>query len=187
MGDQEEFSRWKISKSGLVIGIILGLFYFAIADAARITVGLVHSVASSSGSGLGLTLTSNLFDFVNSEYYLALVVALVVVKIAHRTVKGPLEVRGPLKSALGVLTGVFYYLILAGGVISFVVGIAKPASGSFAVDITLVITLALLEVSAALKVLQGVVEFRDGRREASGASGGAPGGGSGQSPAQPAA
>ena len=125
----EEFSRWKISKFGFVIGILVGLLYFALADVARMIVGLVHSTASSSGSGLGLTLSSNLFNFVEGGYYLALVAALVVVKIAHRTIKGPLEVRGPIKCVMGALTGLFYYLILAGGVVTFIVGIASPASG----------------------------------------------------------
>lgn len=163
---QEKESRWKISTAGLVIGIILGLFYFAIADAARIGVGLLNSLAQSSGSNVGLSLSSNLFDFVNSGLYLALVAALIIVKIAHRTIKGPLEVRGPLKVALGALTGVFYYFIFAGGVISFVVGLTTPVSGSLVLDITLIITLALLELSAVFKILQGVFEFRDGRREA---------------------
>ncbi|MDG6985167.1 MAG: hypothetical protein JRM73_00270 [Nitrososphaerota archaeon] len=165
-GSQEEFSRWKISKTGFVIGLVIGFITFAVADAVRIGAGLASGFAASSRSGLGLTLASNLIAFLQGDLYIALVVALIAVKIAHRTVKGPLEVRGPIKVVLGALTGVFYYFILAAGVITFTIGITKPATGTFEVDITLIILLALLEVSAGLKVLQGLVEFRDGRREA---------------------
>ncbi|MDG7011292.1 MAG: hypothetical protein JRN57_04140 [Nitrososphaerota archaeon] len=166
MATQEEFSRWKISKTGFVIGLILGFITFLIADAARIGAGLVSGFASSSRSGIGLTLSSNLIAFLQGGLYITLVVALIAVKIAHRTVRGPLEVRGPIKVVLGALTGIFYYFILAAGVITFAIGIAKPAAGTFELEFTLIILLALLEVSAGLKIAQGLVEFRDGRREA---------------------
>jgi hypothetical protein len=162
---QSARQRWEISTGGLVIGVLIGLFYLFVALGARAALGLVSSFAQSSGEGL--TITSNLFDFVNGGIYLALVAALVAVKIAHRAIKSPLTAKGPLKVALGGLTGLFYYFILAGGILSFTVGLQKPASGSFEVAVTLLVTLALLEISAAMKVLQGVFELRDGRRETS--------------------
>jgi hypothetical protein len=161
---QPKEGRWKISVAGLVIGIILGIIYFVIADAARFALGLLHSFTQSSSNGLAIS--SDLFDFVNGDLYLILVGALIIVKITHRTIKAPLTVRGPLKMVLGALTGMFYYLILAGGVLDFTVSLKTPAAGSFALSITLLITLALLEISAALKILQGFFEFRDGRKEA---------------------
>jgi len=118
---------WKISTAGLVIGIFLGLVYLAIADGVRLAVGLLSGLASSAGSGFGLSITSDLFDFVNGPFYLVLVVALIVVKIAHSTIKSPLTVRGPLKVALGALTGLFYYFILVGGIITFTIGLRNPA------------------------------------------------------------
>ena len=165
-GRQDESSRWKISKGGFVIGLIIGFITFAVADAVRIGAGLTGGFAASARSGLGLTLASNLIAFLQGNLYIALVVAIIAVKVAHRTVKGPLEVRGPIKMVLGALTGVFYYLVLAAGVITFTIGISKPVAGTFDVELTLVILLALLEVSAVLKVLQGLVEFRDGKRDA---------------------
>jgi hypothetical protein len=148
----------------LATGVLIGLVYLAVAAGARFAVGFVNSFARSSG--YGLTITSNLFDFVNGNLFLVLVVALIVVKIAHRAVKSPVIVKGPLKVALGGLSGVFYYLTLTGGILTFTVGLQKPASGSLVVAISLVITLVLLEVSAIMKMLQGVFEYRDVRREA---------------------
>ena len=155
---------WKISIGGLVIGIFLGLIYFAIAFGSRIALGYVKTLTQSSS--YGITISSALFDFVSSSLFLVLVGALIVVKIAHRTIKSPLTVRGPLKVALGGITGVFYYLVLTGGILAFTIGLQTTATGSFELSITLLITLALLELSALMKVLQGVFEFRDGRKEA---------------------
>ena len=155
---------WKISAGGLVVGIFLGLIYAALATGSRIALGYLNSLTQSSS--YGITITSGLFDFVNSSLFLILVGALIIVKIAHRTVKAPLTVRGSLKVALGGITGIFYYMTLTGGILAFTVGLQTTATGSFELAITLLITLGLLELSAAMKVLQGVFEFRDGRREA---------------------
>jgi len=155
---------WQISVGGLVVGIILGLIYAALAIGSRVALGYVNSLTQSSS--YGITITSGLFDFINSSLFLILVGALIIVKIAHRTIKSPLTVRGPLKIALGAITGVFYYMILTGGILAFTAGIQTTATGSFELAITLLITLGLLELSAVMKVLQGVFEFRDGRREA---------------------
>jgi len=159
---------WKISAGGLVIGILLGLVYAGLAVGSRIALGYLNSFTQSSS--YAITVTSGLFDFVNSYLFLIMVGALIVVKIAHRTIKSPLTVRGPLKVALGAITGIFYYLILTGGTLAFTVGVQATASGSFELAITLLITLGLLELSAVMKVLQGIFEFRDGRREAQAAT-----------------
>jgi len=156
--------RWKISVGGLVVGILLGLIYAALAIGSRIALGYLNSLTRSSS--YGITITSGLFDFVNSSLFLILVGALIIVKIAHRTVKSPLTIRGPLKITLGGITGIFYYMVLTGGILAFTVGLQTTATGSFELDITLLITLGLLELSAVMKVLQGVFEYRDGRREA---------------------
>jgi hypothetical protein len=155
---------WEISASGLAIGIILGVIYSALAVGSRIALSYITSLTQSSSYGIAIS--SALFDFVNSDLFLILVGALIIVKIAHRTIKSPLTVRGPLKVALGALTGIFYYLILAGGVLAFTIGLNTTATGTFEISVTLLVTLGLLELSAAMKILQGVFEYRDGRREA---------------------
>ena len=147
-----------------MIGVFLGLIYAALAVGSRITLGYLNSYTQSSS--YGMTITSGLFDFINSSLFLIMVGALIIVKVAHRTIKSPLTVRGPLKVALGAITGIFYYLILTGGILAFTVGVQTTASGSFELAITLLITLGLLELSAVMKILQGVFEFLDGRREA---------------------
>ena len=83
--------RWKISVGGLVVGILLGLIYAALAIGSRIALGYLNSLTRSSS--YGITITSGLFDFVNSSLFLILVGALIIVKIAHRTVKSPLTIR----------------------------------------------------------------------------------------------
>jgi hypothetical protein len=155
---------WKISVGGLVVGILLGIIYFALAFGSRIALGYLNNFTQTSS--YGITITSGLFNFVDSYLFLILVGALVIVKIVHRTIKSPLTVRGPLKVALGAITGIFYYLILTGGTLAFTVGIHTTASGSFELAITILITLGLLELSAVMKILQGAFEFRDGRKEA---------------------
>ena len=129
-------------------------------------IGFLNSELRSSNSGLSIS--SGVIDFVSSDLFLILVIALIIVKIAHRAIKSPLTVRGPLKIVLGTLTGVFYYLILTSGVVSFTVSVKTPASGSFEIAITLLITLVFLELSAIMTILQGVFEYHDGRMEGRG-------------------
>jgi len=151
----------QISAGGLIIGILLGAFYLLLAEGARIALGEVQTIAQGSGSGA--TITSNVFSFMTSNYFLPLVVALIVVKIAHRTIKEPHTIKGPLKVVLGALSGVFYYLILGGGMILLTVGLASSYTGTISVSITLLVTLLLLEASAGLQALQGIFEYRDAK------------------------
>lgn len=153
--------RWEVSTWGLVWGIVVGILYLALAYGAKYALGELQRVAA--GSGVGVTVTSNVFSFMAGPYFFPLVVALVAVNIAHGAIRRPLVVRGPLTSALGVLTGVFYYLIFGGGVVLLSVALRTSFAGSFSTSITLLVTLALLEVSAGLRVVQGVFEFREAR------------------------
>ena len=155
-------SHLEISARGLVLGVIFGVIYFGIAYGSREALAVVNNMTQQSS--LGLTLSGDIFDFVNGPYYLVVIGALVVAKIAHRAVKSPLTVKGPLKMVLGAITGIFYYLIFAGGIVTLSVGIHSPAAGTFVLSITLLITLALLEASSGLKILQGAFEFMDGRK-----------------------
>ena len=161
----------KVSTPGLIIGILIGAFYLFLAFGAHYAVGRLIGYAQSSG----VTISSNVLSFVAGEIFLVLAVAIVMVKIAHRAIEGPLTARGPLKIVLGALQGVYYYMFLAGGAILLTVGlkasgnlaVSVTTSGSLAISITLLVTLALLELSSALKMLQGVFELREGMRGSS--------------------
>jgi zinc-ribbon domain len=155
--------KWQISTWGLVSGIFIGLIYFGLVYGTRILLGMANSFVESSSSGM--TYSSDVLSFVEGNAFLALVIVFIIVSIAHRTIKRPFTVRGPIKMALGALTGLLYYFLLAGGIITFAVGLESPASGTFDLTITLLVTLALLEVSAGLRVVQGGLEFREGRME----------------------
>jgi hypothetical protein len=146
---------FKLSAGGLILGVFLGILYLGF-------LVVLPRVALSFLSRTNLNLSSDSFSLVNSETYLVLIIALVIAEIAQRAVKEPLTVKGLLKIVVGILTGVFYYLVLnGGGVISL---LATFSSFSFVVSITLLITLVLLELSVVAKVLQGVFEIFEGRR-----------------------
>ena len=161
----------KVSAPGLIIGIVIGAFYLFLAFGAHYAVGRISGYTQSSG----VTISSNVLSFIAGEIFLVLAVAIVTVKVAHRAIEGPLTARGPLKVALGALQGVYYYMFLAGGAVLFTVGlkasgnsaVSVTTSGSVAVSITLLVTLTLLELSSALKILQGVFEFREGKKGSS--------------------
>jgi len=154
-------SRWKISISGLILGIFIGLLWLALALGARYAVDFLENTAKTSGSHI--TISSGVLTFVGGTFYLVLVISLVAVKIVHRTIREPFTVRGSIKVLLGMLTGIFYYMILGGGNVGASVAIQSQAVGSFAVTITLLITLLLLELSAAMTIVQGILEYREGR------------------------
>ena len=154
-------SKWKISTWGLIGGILIGLFWLALALGARYAVSFLENAAKTSGDHF--TVSSGVLSFISGSYYLMLAVSLVIVKIVHRTIREPFTVRGPIKIVLGALTGIFYYMILGGGYVGASVDITSPATGSFAVTITLLITLLLLELSAAMTFVQGFLEYREGR------------------------
>ena len=153
---------WEIATGRLILGIVTGAFYIAIAYGAKYALGTVQN--SLAVSNVGVTVTSNVLSFMAGPFYFPLVVALVVVNIAHNAIKKPHTVKGPLKSVLGVLKMVFYYVILGGGTILFSLGLSSSYSGSLATSITLLVTLILLEVSAGLRVVQGGLEFIEARR-----------------------
>jgi len=153
--------KWKISIWGLIIGILIGLFWLGLALGARYAVGLLENAAKNSGNHF--TISSGVLSFISGTFYLVLVISLIVVKIVHRTIREPFTVRGPIKVLLGTLTGIFYYMILGGGNVGASVAIQSQAVGSFAVTITLLITLLLLELSAAMTIVQGILEYREGR------------------------
>ena len=154
-------SKWKISTWGLIGGILIGLFWLALALGARYAVSFLENAAKTSGNHF--TVSSGVLSFISGSYYLMLAVSLVIVKILHRAIREPFTIRGPIKIVLGSLTGIFYYLILGGGNVGASVDITNPATGSFAVTVTLLITLLLLELSAAMTIVQGFLEYREGK------------------------
>lgn len=95
------------------------------------------------------------------SHRIVVIVALLIVKIAHRAVKQPLTIKGPLKIVLGIVRGIFYYLILEG---VFILVSAIFGSFSLTVSIMLLVTLILFELSVIMKILQEIFEFRDGRK-----------------------
>lgn len=162
VSNAEDDDKWDISAFRLITGIIVGVIVLAVAFGAQYAVGYLNSRVHQAGNGL--TLSSNLLSFVGGDLFLGLVVALVVIRIAHNTIRKPLTVRGPLKAVLGALTGVFYYLLVAGGTISVLIGFSPTSvSGTVALSITLLVTLVFLELSCGMKVIQGVLEYREGR------------------------
>lgn len=142
-----------------MVGILLGAFYLVLAVGSKMALGLLQAMVQESGTGV--TISSNLFTFMNSEYFLPFVVALVAVKITHRAVKEPHTVKGLLKVVHGALSGVFYYLILGGGIVLLSIALRSSYAGDITTSISLLATLALLEASAGLQILQGVLEYRD--------------------------
>lgn len=155
--------RWEISVLRLVTGIIGGAIILAISFGARYAVGYLDNAVKSAGNGL--TVSSDLFNFVDGDLFLAVIVAIVVMRIAHNTVKRPLTVRGPLKVVVGGLSAVFYYLVLAGGTVSVLVGFSpSSATGTIVFSLTLLITLIFLELSCSMRIVQGVLEYREGKK-----------------------
>ena len=148
--------RVKLSVGGLSVGIFLGIIYFLLLVAAPRF--FISNVLGQSISGFGLS--SDLFSLFKSDFFLGVVIVLIVVEIAHRAVRKPMTLKGPQKVALGTVNGIIYYLVLGGGAV-FVSASFAPIS--LTVSITLVIMLALLELSAVLKISQGIIEFREGR------------------------
>ncbi|MDH2900818.1 MAG: hypothetical protein PXY39_07575 [archaeon] len=72
-----------------------------------------------------------------------------------------MTIKGPLKIVLGIVRGIFYYLILEG---VFILVSAIFGSFSLTVSIMLLVTLILFELSVIMKILQEIFEFRDGRK-----------------------
>ena len=155
---------WDISRWRLALGILGGVIIFAIADGVRYALGYLNNIISSSSAGI--TYTSDVITFVQSDAYLVMVVALIVVSIVHSTIRKPFTVRGPVKMLYGALLALFYYFILAGGIITVTVGVQKPVSADVLFSLTLLVTLGLLVGSAVLRILQGGFEFREGMGDA---------------------
>lgn len=156
---------WEISKWRLALGIIGGAILFFIADAVRYGISYLDRIVNSSPNGI--VYSSDVISFIQSNLYFIVVGTLIVVSIVHNTIRKPFTVRGPLKMAYGVLVGLFYYFILAGGVVNVSLGVQKPVAATLLLSITLLVTLGLLEASALVRVVQGGVEFREGMKDAS--------------------
>ena len=151
----------QISAGGLVVGILLAAFYILVAFGVQYGVSMFQKL--TQGYGSSLTVTMNVFSFISGGLFMPLVVAIVAVKTAHRAVKEPHTIKGPLKVVLGALSGSFYYLILGGGALLLTVGMTGSTSGTAAATVTLAVTLALLELSAGMKIVQGVLEYREAK------------------------
>ncbi|GEM_PF-6481865 len=152
---------FQVIAGGMVIGVLLGAFYVLVAFGLRYAVGTLQN--SVQGFGSGASVSFNVFSFISGPFFIPLVVVIVAVKVAHRAVKEPHTVKGPLKVVLGALSGGFYYLILGGGTLFLTIAIRGSTSGSAVASVSLVITLALLELSAGTKIVQGLLEYREAK------------------------
>ncbi|MDG6988745.1 MAG: hypothetical protein JRN21_05390 [Nitrososphaerota archaeon] len=155
---------WSVSAWRLALGIIGGAITFGLADGVRY--GVNDASGLVSGSSAGITFYSDVIAFIQSPEYFYLVGALIVVQVVHNTIRKPFTVRGPIKMVYGALIGAMWFFLLAGGMVDFKVGVQNPVTLSLFVSISLLITLGLLEASAGLRVLQGLVEFFEGMSEA---------------------
>jgi zinc-ribbon domain len=152
----------QISTGGIVVGVLLGAFYLLVAFGLRYAVGVFQNYTQGFGSSNSVTF--NVFSFISGPIFIPLVVAIVAVKVAHRAIKEPRTLKGSLQVVLGALSGSFYYLILGGGTLLLTIAVTGTTSGSAAANVSLVITLILLELSAGTKIVQGLLEYREARK-----------------------
>jgi hypothetical protein len=141
----------KLSIGGLAIGIVI---------AAVTVIFLVYlpSVADQFLSQMGLNISGTLSTVFLSTTAIALAIMLAALAIPIRGIKEAPKITGGAKLVQGVVLAAYYYVILNGGTVS----ISLLYSGiDLVITATLLITLALLEVSAVFRVLQGAFEMRE--------------------------
>jgi len=151
MVSHEEENEMKISVGGLAVGIIFAAISILL---------LVYfpSVANKYIKGLGADIGGSLSSVFLSTLAIALAVALAVLAIPIRGVKEAPRVTGAVKILQGIVLATYYYVILNGGTVSLSL---LYSDVDLVITVTLLITLALLEVSAVLRMLQGLFEVRE--------------------------
>ena len=138
----------KMKASRIAAGILVSLFLIILLVVTPI---LISSLVQREG--LGITGALSLFETAQTMS-LAIIVALSVgASIATRSLP---RVSGSLKVIQGAAAALYFYLVLEGGKVSFAL-----ALNSFQIEViaTLTLGLLLLELSASLKIIQGLVEI----------------------------
>lgn len=141
----------RVSVGGLIIGAVI----------AAIDIFLLvylPSVANHYIKGFGADIGGSLGSVFLSNIAVALAVALAVLAIPSRAVKDAPKVSGGAKLVQGIVLAVYYYVILNGGTVSLSL---LYSNVELLLTATLLISLALLELSAAFRILQGLFEMRE--------------------------
>ena len=149
-----EIRSWalRVSIGGLVIGVIF---------AAITILFLVYlpSVGSQFLKSMGVNISGTLGTVFLSTTAIALAIVLAILAIPIRGVKEAPRITGGAKLLQGVTLAAYYYVILNGGTISISL---LYSNIDLVITATLLITLALLELSAVFRMLQGLFEMREG-------------------------
>jgi hypothetical protein len=141
----------RIRIGGLAIGIVL----------AAIDIFLLvylPSVGSQYVKNFGADISGTLGTVFLSSTAIALAIAIAILAIPSRAVKDAPKVSGGAKLLQGIVLAVYYYVILNGGTVSLSLVYSDV---KLIVTATLLITLALLELSAVFRILQGLTEMRE--------------------------
>jgi hypothetical protein len=148
----------KLSVGGTIVGVVLAavMIFFLV---------YVPSLAASLIKSSGASVSGTLSSIFQGGPAIVLACALAVLVAAQLAIKDAPKVKGILKVLQGAVVAVYYYIILGGGTV-----VITAIFSNFELDltVTLLITLALLEISAVMKMLQGIFEFREGPKPAKG-------------------
>ncbi|MDG6988731.1 MAG: hypothetical protein JRN21_05320 [Nitrososphaerota archaeon] len=124
--------------------------------APRLAEGAVSGVVSrAAGAGAGLVMTSGFAGFVMGAPYAVLLVAVAAVEALLKGSELGVSWKGRLKVAEGALLGLTFYLLLGGGTTPVDLYF-RTVAADFSVGVLL--PLALLEIAAGSRVVEGVVE-----------------------------
>ncbi|HEY6282362.1 MAG TPA: hypothetical protein VIW22_00375 [Nitrososphaerales archaeon] len=141
----------KISVTGLVLGIVFaGIDIFLLV--------YLPGVTSQYLKGFGADVSGTLGSVFLSSTAIVLALALAILAIPIRAVKGAPKITGAAKLLQGLVIAAYYYVILNGGTVSLSL---LYGNIDLVITATLLITLALLEVSALFRMLQGLFEMRE--------------------------
>ena len=152
--EYHEVRSWtlRVSIGGLAIGLVL---------AAVTILFLVYlpSVGNQFLQGIGVNISGTLGTVFLSTTAIALAIVLAILAIPIRGIKEAPKITGGAKLLQGVALAAYYYVILNGGTVSISL---LYSNIDLVITATLLITLALLEVSAVFRMLQGLFEIREG-------------------------
>jgi len=148
----------KLSVSGAIVGIILAavMIFFLVC---------VPSLAASLIKNSGVSVSGTLGSIFQGGVAVVLACTLAILVAVLWAIKEAPKVRGILRVLQGAVAGIYYYVILGGGTV-----VISVIFSNFELDltVTLLITLALLEISAVMKIVQGLFEFHEGPKPTKG-------------------
>jgi len=140
----------KLSAGGTIVGVVIAaVMIFFLVYVPSFAASLIKSYGASVSLG----------SIFQGGLAVVLVCVLAFLVAAHMAIRDAPKVTGILRVTQGIVAAIYYYVILNGGT---VVITAIFSNFELELTITLLITLALLEISAVMKILQGIFEFREG-------------------------